>query len=185
MLRLLLTETGDPPRNFRQRLEKEFPSPQIASLFHGEIIACSRPSPSSMRCGLAPDVPTGRAGAAQVVQHSTAGISCSQTRGAARFAGQRVQGLRPLLHFALAFTLLRDPADAAQLGLGVGVGVSRRLRLTFASDYGRKQHCRKNRGSRNLYIDLDPGRSGPLMMKSSNLGVGQTWVQTPALSFTS
>ena len=84
-----------------------------------------------------------------------------------------MQGLCPLLHFALAFALLRDPADAARLGLGVGVRVSRTLRLTFASDYGRKQHCRKNWGSRKLCVDLDPGSSGPLMMKSSNLGSGK------------
>ena len=99
---------------------------------------------------------------------------CSQSRGAAGSARAEDAGLCLLLRFASAFALLRDPAPAAPLGLGVGLGVSRRLRLTFASDYGRKQHCRKTGGPGTFVLTLTLEVEGPWWWRAPTSGLGKS-----------
>ena len=141
MLKLLLTETGDPPRNSWQRLEKEFPPPLPPHHFFiswGNY-ACSCPSPQSMRRSLAPT--WSRAGRGLLERSLTASLGallseqgCGQGQPGQRTQASVCSCALPRLLLYLG-TLLLPPA-----GPGGGARSERRLRLTFASDYGRKQH---------------------------------------------
>lgn len=72
--------------------------------------------------------------------------------------GERRQELRQLLHFALAFVLLRDPAAAPQLGPGRG---KQRAEMHICIRLWKKTALQKARGSRDLYVDLDLRAEGP------------------------
>lgn len=68
-----------------------------------------------------------------------------------------------------------------ELGSGVGVGGGRDEKHSCLKVW-KKDCVSVRRASIDLCIDLDHGGRVPSVMKSSSLGVGQTWVQIPGVS---
>lgn len=58
----------------------------------GKLLPVLTPAPAALEVRLDPDVLTGRAGSAQVVQHSTAGISLLPDQGAAGLQDRGCRG---------------------------------------------------------------------------------------------
>ena len=126
----------------------------------GETIACSCPSPVSMRCSLALDVVKGRV---KVCPNGPRhGLELPALRPVVLpaepgwFARGQETGTAsaPALCFGFCFTQGSCCCSPA----GPGLGASRGLRCTFASDYGRRLHCRKTRGPGIFMLTLTCGQ---------------------------